>query len=436
LKEIIKREKLKADEDALFLVAKAGAGSMRDSLSLLDRLLSVGEKELTVEMIEQLLGLPRSQLVFDLAQAIGEADVKEVLSRTDKMIAGGLATDTLIASLVDHLRNLLILRTCGPDSTLVEVPGLAMKDLSGQAMRFDPVVLSQDISILEELRRQIRTSQAGRALLDATLVRLALAEQFNSIANVLSATDGAATTQSSASSPALKKKYDEPVEATVPAVVAEDNDDDLPAVGKVWDNSGPSISEMLKQRQASAPPPEAAPAPVNSNIEPVDVHALPEIWQRMLDLLAARGAWLYSALKTGRLASIEDDAAVLRFDKSNATFAKMLSGKKELLRDIMTQAVGKPLGVRFEIEEEPATDGSAIAVMEAPPTTRPATLHRAAKPAAREIEPPAPVAPVANLVKVTPELIESLRNSEPLIKGLMDELGAQIVKIESPEAAV
>src|SRR5438067_4462739 len=110
LKTIAKKEKIKADEDALLLVAKAGAGSMRDSPSLLDRLLSVGEKELTVEMIEQLLGLPRAQLVFDLAQSLGEANVKQTLARTEKMIAAGLAPDTLIASLVDHLRNLLILR--------------------------------------------------------------------------------------------------------------------------------------------------------------------------------------------------------------------------------------------------------------------------------------------------------------------------------------
>src|ERR1043166_6827892 len=47
LKEICKQEKIKADEDSLLLVARAGAGSMRDSLSLLDRLLSVGEKQIT-----------------------------------------------------------------------------------------------------------------------------------------------------------------------------------------------------------------------------------------------------------------------------------------------------------------------------------------------------------------------------------------------------
>src|SRR5205809_1871301 len=98
LKAICKEEKIRAQDEALLLVAKAGAGSMRDALSLLDRLLSVGEKELTVEMIEQMLGLPRTQVIFDLAQSIGEGDVKETLSRADKIITGGLSADMLIAS--------------------------------------------------------------------------------------------------------------------------------------------------------------------------------------------------------------------------------------------------------------------------------------------------------------------------------------------------
>src|SRR3954454_15222684 len=79
LKAICKQEKIKADEDALLLVAKAGAGSMRDALSLLDRLLSIGEKNLTADMMEQILGLPRSQLICDLVQAIGEGDTKSFL---------------------------------------------------------------------------------------------------------------------------------------------------------------------------------------------------------------------------------------------------------------------------------------------------------------------------------------------------------------------
>src|SRR5687768_14532473 len=86
LREITKKEKIKADDDALLLVAKAGAGSMRDALSLLDRLLSVGEKALTADMIEQMLGLPKSQLLFDLAQAVGAGDVKSTLGQAEAII--------------------------------------------------------------------------------------------------------------------------------------------------------------------------------------------------------------------------------------------------------------------------------------------------------------------------------------------------------------
>src|SRR6185437_13587042 len=103
LADLCKREKLKADEDALLLVAKAGAGSMRDSLSLLDRLLSVGEKQLTAEMIEQMLGTPPAQVIFDLVNSIGEADAKTVLERSYQLISQGLSPDTLVASLTDHL---------------------------------------------------------------------------------------------------------------------------------------------------------------------------------------------------------------------------------------------------------------------------------------------------------------------------------------------
>src|SRR5947208_9670616 len=93
LKSLAKQEGISAEDDALLLVAKAGAGSMRDSLSLLDRLLSVGEKKLTVEMIEQLLGLPKAQLMFDLAQSIGAGDVKGALAKSSDMITRGLSAD-------------------------------------------------------------------------------------------------------------------------------------------------------------------------------------------------------------------------------------------------------------------------------------------------------------------------------------------------------
>ena len=50
----------------------------------------------------------------------------------------------LIVSLIDHLRNLLILQACGPDSDIIEIPGMSIKDLANQAEKFDATVLTQD----------------------------------------------------------------------------------------------------------------------------------------------------------------------------------------------------------------------------------------------------------------------------------------------------
>lgn len=196
LDDICKREGVQAAKEALMLIAKAGNGSMRDALSVLDRLLSVGATDLTAEMIEQMLGLPRSQLIFDLTDKIGAGDVKAALGLINEIIFRGLSIDTLLASMIDHLRNLLIVRTCGVQNDLVEVYAIPAEELDKQAKRFEPPILTQDIVILEELRRAARQSQASRALLDATVVRLALAEQFTPIGELME--QGSATADKAA----------------------------------------------------------------------------------------------------------------------------------------------------------------------------------------------------------------------------------------------
>jgi DNA polymerase-3 subunit gamma/tau len=468
LKEICQKEKIKADDDALLLVAKAGAGSMRDALSLLDRLLSIGETHLTADRVEQMLGLPKAQLLFDLGNAIGGGDVKAVLGQVNDIVQGGLSVDSLIASLVDHLRNLLILRTCGPDSTLVEVPGVSIEELTAQANRFDPVALTQDITLLEELRRHIRQSQAGRALLDATLVRMTLADQFSSIGELLSRLDGGGGTAPRTArpvppaTPAAQKKNPEaggvirtaaPVvapatavqlqsaapassSAAVHAVDEDEDDDDLPQPGRVW--TGPSLAELARSTSTPPPVPVPAPAAPMSNVEPVDPTNLPAVWQTFLQLIAASGPMLHSLVSPGQLVAIEDGRAIIRYSPQQETFVKMLerNGKKDLIRDKLTEVLGQSVGVKFEIDGSatdappprvaPSTSAAPAARVAQPPS------NGAVRPTTRSVPPAAPEessGPTSQSVKLTPQLIESLRN-EPLVKAFMDQMGATIVKVE------
>jgi hypothetical protein len=111
-----------------------------------------------------------------------------------------------------------------------------------------------------------------------------------------------------------------PVVAPVQDFTADDEDDDLPRPGKVWDSGGPSLVELLKQRQqqeaaaagessaAEAPAAPGAAAEVGatvSNVEPAGLHDLPTIWKDLLADLSKRGPVLPSLLMHGRLAAGE-----------------------------------------------------------------------------------------------------------------------------------
>jgi DNA polymerase III subunit gamma/tau len=471
LKNICKTEKIDADDDALLLVAKAGAGSMRDSLSLLDRLLSIGETKLTVELLEQLLGLPRAQLIFDLTGAIGSGDVGSALSQAEAIIANGLAVDTLIASLIDHLRNLMLLRTCGAKSELVEVPGLAMNDLVKQADLFDPAALSQDIVLLEELRRHVRQSQAGRALLDATLVRMSLADQFSSLAELAERAAGG--------SPAgQKKKFEvgaaphagvgerstfnaqrstlkDEVRPAVAALAApvppapsnenehrtsniehptsneqssdDDDDDSLPMPGRVWEGPKESLATLMarqKRKTQVAAAPAVPAAPVNTELS--------SVWAAVIAELSSQSPALPGLLQMGQFVRIEDGRAIIRYPAANETHVKLLerNGKKDLVRDAISRVMNQPMGIGFEISDVAAPPPPVAVEMKPVPAPAPRPTANVSQRAAPTALPPPPVVESSNSIRVTEEIRSNLYKTNPLIKAVVDQLGGAIIKLE------
>jgi DNA polymerase-3 subunit gamma/tau len=374
LQEISKKEKISADDDALAMVAKAGAGSMRDSLSLLDRLLSLGDKKLTAQNVEQMLGLPRVQLISDLVNSIGQGDVKRTLEQTDAMLNTGLSPDALISTLSDHLRNLLIARTCGQDSGLLNVPGLTDAELAAQASKFEPTTLSQNIAILEELRRTLRQSQTGRAMLDATLVRLALAKEFSSIDQLLSTTSSAPASRP-ASAPPEQKKNAEPL------------------------NPAPRVEMKIPE---PAPPPSSPPAP-EPQAKPTILEPTGDLWPDLLARLEQTASTMASTLRLASLTGIQNSQAIIRFPQHLETFAKQWSGngKKDLIANALTDLRGESTGVRFEVGE-------------VEPAALPAAKSVAAKPVAAPTRQP----------------IDATIQDDPLVKLVLEEFGGRIAKVE------
>ncbi len=202
LKSVVKDEKATADDDLIHMVARLGNGSMRDALSLMDRLLAAGEKKLTVALLERLLGLPDRELISALIDAAADGNPKTALERADELNKRGVSADQMIEALLERLRDLMVLSACGPETELVELSGAARKDEAARATKFDAAGVVHMIALCESIQRAIKGSSSPRALLDALVVRLAMTEK---LADVTAVVTGSTAVKSGGGSPVKKR---------------------------------------------------------------------------------------------------------------------------------------------------------------------------------------------------------------------------------------
>ncbi len=185
LRQVIAGEGLEADDDLAFEVARLGAGSMRDALSVLDRLMASGEKRLSTALLEELLGLPARDLVSALLDAFATGDVGSALAQAGALVDRSVAPDQLLETLAERLRDLLVLGACGAETDLVEIGAQSRQEEAQRASAFDAAGLSHMIALCDAAQRSLKASPAPRALLDAVIVRLTLTEKIADVTGLV-----------------------------------------------------------------------------------------------------------------------------------------------------------------------------------------------------------------------------------------------------------
>jgi DNA polymerase III gamma/tau subunit len=161
-------------------------GSMRDGLSLLDRLISTGVEPLTASLLEEFLGCPNSEKIYNLIAKIGDSDAAGTLTATEDLINAGLGEVQLVDSLIDYMRDLMVIKSAGTESELLVLTAEQRQQAGRLAEKFDVAALVYNITTLERLRQTLKYSDTPRALLDASLLRFALSEHFLNIDELLS----------------------------------------------------------------------------------------------------------------------------------------------------------------------------------------------------------------------------------------------------------
>jgi len=249
LKSILKQEKIKYEDDLILALSKMANGSMRDGLSLLDRLISTGVEPLGAGLLEEYLGCPNSEKIHKLVSEIGSGNSAGAIEAIEDLINGGLSEVQIVDALIDYMRDLMVVKSAGAETKLVMLTAQQRKQAGELVEKFDIAGLIYNITALEKLRWTIRNSDTARALLEASVLRFAMSEQFLNVDQLLLQLKGG-------SAETIKKKQisypnkpsskaDEAVEITADKGADLPQLNDIEAIKGRWQNILDAISEKL-----------------------------------------------------------------------------------------------------------------------------------------------------------------------------------------------
>ena len=122
LKKICDLENIKAEEKALWMIAKQGDGSARDSLSLLDQVINFSAGQLTEVAVSEILGLTDRHLIFSVFAALLERNSQKIVCDLEKLHQIGVSPNLFLEDLVQLIRHTLLLKTAPENDTLIDLP--------------------------------------------------------------------------------------------------------------------------------------------------------------------------------------------------------------------------------------------------------------------------------------------------------------------------
>lgn len=173
LAELMRTEQVDVEERALRYVAKAGDGSMRDALSLLDQCIAfhLGEK-LTYENVLEVLGAVDTEVFSALLRQVLAKDVTGAILTVDQLVDQGRELGQMVNDFTWYMRNLLLIQSADDMEDVLDMSAEHLAALKEEAQMVEPETLIRYIRIFSELSSQIRYAAQKRILLEIAIIKL------------------------------------------------------------------------------------------------------------------------------------------------------------------------------------------------------------------------------------------------------------------------
>jgi DNA polymerase-3 subunit gamma/tau len=191
LRDLVTREKIEADDDALALLAEAGDGSMRDALSILDQAIASSTGKLTADSVRNLVGAAPAHILEEVMQAVAQGKSDEVLRLVDHLISEGHSPTHFARQMVRFLRNATVAKIAGKDSPLLQISSEERERVARIAELFGEEDFTRHLQIMLRTHSELGYKQEQRFHLELGLLKMAHAQRLIPIEQLLSDVAGA-----------------------------------------------------------------------------------------------------------------------------------------------------------------------------------------------------------------------------------------------------
>src|SRR3954462_12742083 len=190
LRDLVSREKLEADDDALALLAEAGDGSMRDALSILDQAIASSTERLTSDAVRNLVGAAPAHILEQVMRAVSDSKSEEILRHVDHLISEGHSPTHFARQMVRFLRNATVAKIAGKDSALLQISSEERERVARVADLFGEEDLTRYLQIILRTHGELGYRQEQRFHLELGLLKMAHAARLLPLEQLLSESAG------------------------------------------------------------------------------------------------------------------------------------------------------------------------------------------------------------------------------------------------------
>ena len=328
LSELMEKEGVDVEEKAIRYVAKAGDGSMRDALSLLDQCIAfyLGQK-LTYDKVLEVLGTVDAEIFSQMLRTILAGDVTGSIRTLETLLNRGKELGQFVTDFTWYLRNLLLVKSADETEELLDVSTENLKLLKEESTMVDDETLIHYIRVLSELSGQLRYAAQKRVLVEVALVKLCKPQMEQNLESVLE----------------RLRILEEKMERGIPMMVTN-----APGAG----NGSAGGSGAAGDGYAAAETPQSAPAPVKA--APADLQRISASWKAIVGQTSGMFRQFLQSAVPKYNSETGDAKLFVEFADQLASIYVERPEAADEIRTIIEQMTGKTVEVQLILADQHA----------------------------------------------------------------------------------